>query len=219
MCLLRGALRLGDTRITQVSLPTDQPYPLLSRTLTADDLLALFAFERNPRLQQCAIVPLVQPRVLYWLQELRRQRYPPSKLGSLSWRVYPSIRPTLNDPKYRTANRNATAGSPEDVWKYVWKYREITTPPGQPVCVCLSLSRRLARSFYADLISFLMAPYVGRYQPWRAPGQAPVFDPCGMAGGVQTEAANGGTYNTTKYAKQGDLGSKVLKPRPTGMFQ
>ena len=130
-----------------------------------------------------------------------------------------SIRPTLNDPKYRTANRNATAGSPEDVWKYVWKYREITTPPGQPVCVCVSLSRRLARSFYADLISFLMAPYVGRYQPWRAPGQAPVFDPCGMAGGVQTEAANGGTYNTTKYAKQGDLGSKVLKPRPTGMFQ
>lgn len=149
MCLLRVALRLGDTRIrarnsminvdychthlhderyldemkiTQVPLPTDQPYPLLSRTLTADDFVTLFAFERNPRLQQCAIVPLVQPRVFYWLQELRRP----------NWDHCPgeSIRPTLNDPKYRTANRNATAGSPEDVWKYVWKYREIIAPPG-----------------------------------------------------------------------------------------
>jgi hypothetical protein len=25
---------------------------------------------------------------------------------------------TLNDPKYRTVNRNATAGSPEDIYKH-----------------------------------------------------------------------------------------------------
>eukprot|EP00656_Telonema_subtile_P015169 TRINITY_DN17912_c0_g1_i1.p1 TRINITY_DN17912_c0_g1~~TRINITY_DN17912_c0_g1_i1.p1 ORF type:complete len:287 (+),score=40.91 TRINITY_DN17912_c0_g1_i1:125-985(+) len=78
----------------------------------------------------------------------------------------------LNLPKYRTANRNATAGSEHDVWKF---------------------------------------------QPWRAPGVAPVVDSCGMAGGSPTPVFNGGEYNTTIYAKQGDLGSVVLKPRPTGV--
>jgi len=37
-----------------------------------------------------------------------------------------------------------------------------------------------------------------------------------MAGGNPFEVFNAGAYNTTKYAKQGDLGSVVLKPRPTG---
>jgi hypothetical protein len=37
-----------------------------------------------------------------------------------------------------------------------------------------------------------------------------------MAGGTFEEAFNAGAYNTTKYAKQGDLGSKVLPKRPTG---
>ena len=34
-----------------------------------------------------------------------------------------------------------------------------------------------------------------------------------MAGGRRTEAFNAAAYNTTKFAKMGDLGSKVLKPR------
>eukprot|EP00440_Ansanella_granifera_P001336 gb/GFBE01001438.1/.p1 GENE.gb/GFBE01001438.1/~~gb/GFBE01001438.1/.p1 ORF type:complete len:387 (+),score=62.44 gb/GFBE01001438.1/:1-1161(+) len=55
-----------------------------------------------------------------------------------------------------------------------------------------------------------------KYNPWRAPGTAPVFDACGMAGGNWVEVFNAGAYNTTKFAKQGDLGSKVLKPRPSG---
>ena len=55
-----------------------------------------------------------------------------------------------------------------------------------------------------------------RFNPWRAPGQAPVYDPCGMAGGSTTHRFNAGEYNTTIYAKQGDLGSRVLKPRPSG---
>jgi hypothetical protein len=42
-----------------------------------------------------------------------------------------------------------------------------------------------------------------------------MFDPCGMAGGRLTEAFNAAAFNTTKYAKMGDLGN-VLKPRPTG---
>ena len=55
-----------------------------------------------------------------------------------------------------------------------------------------------------------------RFNPWRAPGQAPVYDACGMAGGAPTAGFNAAEYNTTRYAKQGDLGSKVLPRRPTG---
>lgn len=55
-----------------------------------------------------------------------------------------------------------------------------------------------------------------KFNPWRAPGKAPVFDSCGMAGGRLTEAFNAAAYNTTKFAKMGDLGSKVLPPRPSG---
>jgi len=57
---------------------------------------------------------------------------------------------------------------------------------------------------------------VFKFNPWRAPGKAPVFDPCGMAGGRWTEAFNAAAFNTTAFAKMGDLGSKVLQPRPSG---
>ena len=57
---------------------------------------------------------------------------------------------------------------------------------------------------------------IWRFNPWRAPGHAPVFDACGMAGGNYVEVFNAGAYNATVHAKQGDLGSKVLKPRPSG---
>lgn len=57
---------------------------------------------------------------------------------------------------------------------------------------------------------------VFKWNPWRAPGKAPVFDPCGMAGGIDHEVFNAAAYNTTIYAKQGDLGTVVLKPRQTG---
>jgi len=79
---------------------------------------------------------------------------------------------TNNDPRTRTLNRNATAGSEEDVYKF---------------------------------------------NPWRAPGSAPNTDPCGMAGGTTVAQNKGGEYPTTRYAKQGDLGSKTLKPLPTGV--
>merc|ERR1712166_1327030 len=55
-----------------------------------------------------------------------------------------------------------------------------------------------------------------KFNPWRAPGKAPVFDSCGMAGGRWTEAFNAAAFNTTKFAKMGDLGSEVLAPRPSG---
>ena len=57
---------------------------------------------------------------------------------------------------------------------------------------------------------------IWRFHPWRAPGHAPVYDACGMAGGTPTEVFNAGAYNTTVHAKQGDLGSVVLPPRPSG---
>jgi hypothetical protein len=78
--------------------------------------------------------------------------------------------PTLAK-KYWSANINATAGGPHDIWKF---------------------------------------------QPWRSPGLAPVTDPCGMAGGNPYAMYNGAEYTPTQYAKPGDLGSYVLKPRDMG---
>lgn len=54
-----------------------------------------------------------------------------------------------------------------------------------------------------------------RFNPWRSPGNAPVYDPCGMAGGSPTAQFNAGEYNTTIYAKQGDLGTNLPR-RPSG---
>jgi len=45
-----------------------------------------------------------------------------------------------------------------------------------------------------------------RYNPWRAPGSAPTFGPCGMAGGGPLPGVESGEYNATAYAAQGDLG-------------
>ena len=63
----------------------------------------------------------------------------------------------------------------------------------------------------------LTSPAWSRHHPWRAPGSAPVFDPCGMAGGGPKQQGGEAKYTTTKFAKQGDLGTKVLPPAPTGI--
>ena len=47
------------------------------------------------------------------------------------------------------------------------------------------------------------------YTPWRAPGSAPVFDACGMAGGALKWGHHGAQYRTSSHAKQGDLGSNL----------
>merc|ERR1719387_1785585 len=55
-----------------------------------------------------------------------------------------------------------------------------------------------------------------RYNPWRAPGHAPVVDPCGQAGGEYAYQQIGGEsifYNTT-IAGKGMMGSK-LPPTPS----
>jgi hypothetical protein len=55
-----------------------------------------------------------------------------------------------------------------------------------------------------------------KHNPWRAPGTAPVFDACGMAGGNWRMVGGEAKYSKTVHAKQGDLGSKVLPPAPSG---
>lgn len=56
-----------------------------------------------------------------------------------------------------------------------------------------------------------------RWNPWRAPGTAPVFDPCGKAGGGYPGNAGPGAadFVNTSNAKHGDLGSEVLQPGPS----
>eukprot|EP00937_MAST-01D_sp_MAST-1D-sp2_P002343 g2343.t1 len=57
-----------------------------------------------------------------------------------------------------------------------------------------------------------------RFNPWRAPGYAPVVDPCGQAGGEFAYQKIGGEsvfYNTT-VARKGMLGSR-LPPTPPAL--
>lgn len=56
-----------------------------------------------------------------------------------------------------------------------------------------------------------------QHNPWRAPGNAPVFDACGVAGGGPKWEPTQLSFVDTVNAKQGDAGSKVLPPRPTGV--
>jgi len=55
-----------------------------------------------------------------------------------------------------------------------------------------------------------------RYNPWRAPGAAPVLDSCGVAGGGFSNMGGEAKYTTTKFAKVGDYGSS-LPEAPTGI--
>eukprot|EP00966_Prymnesium_polylepis_P098342 2277561-Prymnesium_polylepis.1 len=57
-----------------------------------------------------------------------------------------------------------------------------------------------------------------RYNPWRAPGAAPVFDACGKAGGTYPKNFGPGVavFANTTFAKGGDLGSVALPPAPSG---
>ena len=54
------------------------------------------------------------------------------------------------------------------------------------------------------------------WSPWRAPGNAPVIDACGAAGGRfpgQGIGAGGAQFQNSSVAQQGDIGSK-LPPMP-----
>ena len=51
------------------------------------------------------------------------------------------------------------------------------------------------------------------YSPWRAPGDAPVFDACGLAGGNHEANPTCG-YDTSPNAKLGDKGSSLNATAP-----
>jgi len=73
---------------------------------------------------------------------------------------------TINDPRHRTINVDAPAGSAAD-----WS----------------------------------------RFNPWRAPGSAPVYDPCGRASGGPHATSGHGEFTNTTYAHMGMMGSKLPK--------
>lgn len=54
-----------------------------------------------------------------------------------------------------------------------------------------------------------------RFNPWRAPGAAPVYDPCGRASGGPHATGGHGEFTNTTYAKIGDMGS-TLPHFPSG---
>ena len=77
-----------------------------------------------------------------------------------------------------------------------------------------TVNNPLHRTINRDAAAFSEEDWT-RFNPWRAPGSAPVYDPCGRAGGGPHSTAGEGVYTTTKFAKLGDLGSK-LPQMPTG---
>ena len=50
-----------------------------------------------------------------------------------------------------------------------------------------------------------------RFNPWRAPGSAPVYDPCGRASGGPHATPGHGEFTNTTYARIGDMGSRLPK--------
>ena len=50
-----------------------------------------------------------------------------------------------------------------------------------------------------------------KFNPWRAPGSAPVYDACGRAGGGPNPTGGHGEYTDTSNAVFGDLGSQLPK--------
>lgn len=57
-----------------------------------------------------------------------------------------------------------------------------------------------------------------RHNPWRAPGNAPVADACGLAGGTPwgEKATEEGEYRNTTFARHGMKGTD-LPELPTGV--
>jgi len=58
-----------------------------------------------------------------------------------------------------------------------------------------------------------------KHNPWRAPGNAPVSDPCGLAGGTPwtEDVSEWGEYATTTHAQHGDHGTLLPKNSSLGI--
>ena len=92
-----------------------------------------------------------------------------------------------------------------------WARRLVRIPFGQ------APTQRARRDRHRCGVMTLCAAMTRRYyySPWRAPGAAPVFDSCGMAGGHKPpQGGFGGIYVNTSHAKLGDKGTEVLPKTP-----
>ena len=78
-----------------------------------------------------------------------------------------------------------------------------------------TINNPLHRTFNRGAVAGSDADWT-RFNPWRAPGSAPVFDPCGRAGGGPVPTGGHGEYTNTTHASFGDMGSKVLPKYPSG---
>jgi hypothetical protein len=106
---------------------------------------------------------------------------------------------TNNDPKTRSINRGATAGSEADVYRYMPWRAPGTAVPADPWCVPARLRKCLVPACVLRVADDALL--------------------CsGVAGGDQhgVKQTAGGEYYETKHAKLGDLGSKTLKPYFSG---
>ena len=79
----------------------------------------------------------------------------------------------------------------------------------------LFLNFHQSRTFNRDAVAGSDEDWT-KFNPWRAPGYAPVYDPCGRASGSYQKTAGKGEFTDTKFAKLGDLGSQVLPKYDTG---
>ena len=73
-----------------------------------------------------------------------------------------------------------------------------------------TLNNPLHRTINRDTEAFSEEDWT-RFNPWRAPGNAPVYDACGRAGGGPVATHGYGRDAPTKYAKLGDMGSRLPK--------
>jgi hypothetical protein len=78
-----------------------------------------------------------------------------------------------------------------------------------------TINNPLHRTFNREALAGSDADWT-KFNPWRAPGSAPVFDACGRAGGAAHPTPGHGEYIDTVNAKFGDNGSQVLPRQPTG---
>ena len=132
---------------------------------------------------------------------------------------------TNNDPKTRSINRGATAGSEADVYRYMPWRAPGTAVPADPWCVPAPPAPHPSRNAPDLQIAAgkQQQPASGRLRKCLVPACVlRVADDAllcsGVAGGDQhgVKQTAGGEYYETKHAKLGDLGSKTLKPYFSG---
>jgi hypothetical protein len=71
------------------------------------------------------------------------------------------------------------------------------------------------RTFGRD-VPAMSAGDIYQHNPWRAPGNAPVWGPCGAAGGGPLRASTGAPFVDNELVRQGNLGT-TLPRNPTGV--